>query len=192
MYRLKSIDEVVSDKKFDELRRICLRRQYGEIGITKFYRLMRLHGYTRRLAHLVCYDIMNYNYEYIPEEVEWCKVLAVLTSSYKGSRHLEARMVIDIPCEVYSEDFDDFKEFCEWILRRYFEIKGYETYLDSSRVYFGIEVIERFFDKIDKDIVLYIELFDYDYMRYPFEDEVEMPDEYWEDYIEAREYLSQV
>lgn len=182
----------LTDRQFKLMKRLCTQLRLRVITGLEFQRRARRISkkLTPARAYRVCRAIAEGRYIRV---IKWYKVLAVLTTRYVGGkkhRHLEARMLIDVPEFVYEEKYDEFKEFCRWVLERYMEIKGYTAYLEYAEVlYFGIEKIEEFEDRDDREVEVWLEVYDYDYDRYPFEDELVLPPRYWENWNEAKKVV---
>ena len=189
----------VSDAKFNRIRRIVDLYFRGVISGAEFERRMRREGFTVAQAYAIYRDILAGKYERI---IKWLTILAVLTTKYEEGakpRHLEARMVIDVPKKVYDKDFSGLIDFCSFVLEKYMEIKGYEDYVRAmkkgvvevlnSPMITGIEVVNTFEESENFVTILLLELYDYDYRRYPFQDEIRMYPKYWEDWKRAKIYV---
>lgn len=124
-------------------------------------------------------------YENKEYKLLWYKVLAVKTFKYTGGndRHLEGRMLIDTPDQVYLSR--DFEEFCKDAIELFFEYCGYADFIQYAKQKLCMEKIEEFEDDPDKEVPFYIEIYDYDYARYPYEAKGKLPPRYWEDWRNA-------
>jgi len=186
----------LTDRQFEEISKLCENLRLGVISGLEFERRARALSpkLTRAVAYAVCRAIREGRYKRI---VTWYRVLAVLTTRYpkdKG-RHIEARMLLDVPKFVYEDQFSDLIDFCSFVLEEYMRRKGYDAYVEHMETLYspditGIEVVNEFTDSIDREAELWLEIFDYDYNRYPFEDELKLPPMYWEDWKAAKVYVA--
>lgn len=188
-YYFPSLRLYLTERQFDEMKRLCRVRAISGLEFERRARRIS-RRLTRALAYAVCSKIEEGNYYVV---ITWYKVLAVLTTTYKGGkeRHLEARMLID--CPYYVERTRDFDEFCYWCLEKFFELNGYEAYIAKAKVHYGREKVNEFEDREDREADLYIEIYDYNYARYPYECEIKLSPYYWTDYGKAkREFVRKV
>ena len=112
------------------------------------------------------------------------KVLAVKTFKYTDDRerHLEGRMIISVDVEYYN---NDFFEFCKNCIELFFEYVGYTDFIQHAKQKACIERIEEVTLNPDENVEFFIEIFDYDYERYPYEANGELSPEYWKNYSSA-------
>ena len=181
-YFFPDLNITLTEKQFEEMKKLCelIPALPGRVFERRARRIARL---TRARAYAVCREIREGNYVRI---ITWYKVLAVLTTVYHGakSRHLEARMLLDCPEFEYGKR--QFEDFCRWCLERFFELNGYDDYIAHAKAYFGIERVDEFENKEDREAELWIEIYDYDRGYYPFECEMKLPAYYWTDYTYAK------
>ena len=169
-------------RQIDRMELLCRRLRARVITGLEFQREARKisRKLTPAKAYAVCRELL--------EQVEWYKVLAVLTTTYSEGRerHIEARMLIDIPSSHYGGEFEDF---CRWALKNYMEAKGYGALIDHARLYYGLEIVDTYRAPLSQEVDVFFEVWDYDYHRYPFEDEAVLLPMYWQDWKEARRML---
>ena len=189
-YFFPSLNITLTERQFEEMKKLCkiVPALPGRVFEKRARRIARL---TRARAYAVCREIREGNYVRI---ITWYKVLAVLTligttNINPKERHLEARMLIDCPDYVYGTR--EFEEFCMWCLERFYEINGYavemiEASVEEELAFFGIEKIDEFEDREDREVEVLIEIYDYNYSRVPFEATIVLPPYYWRNWVEAK------
>jgi len=118
----------------------------------------------------------------------WYKVLAVKTFAYTRGvreRHIECRFLTDAPDQIAVTS--EFSRFCENCIDRFMECMGYTDFIaNADKIYYkGVQKIDEFEDKEDRKVPFYVEIFDYECDRYPFEAEGVFSPFYWHDYVKA-------
>ena len=202
MVLIEPVGREVSEREFENIRRICYRYLTGRISGTEFERLMRRYGFTRAEAYKV--------YTWVTRVERWINVMisaSLTTTSTKGpssERYFEGRIFApiiyelkdDVPGGVVApvsrcsdvEDLSDFYLACIFI---YFESKGYDyEMLDTAEWKAGVKYLDEFYDSIDRKIVFKCEIYDLGSANRPksirrWYDEIEVIRRYWERLEEA-------
>jgi len=125
-------------------------------------------------------------YENKEYKLLWWKVLAVKSYVYREGRgrHIECRFLTDAPDQI--AETDEFSKFCESCLDLFMECAGYvDLIMHCNQYYFGVQKVEEFEDTDDRKVPFYVEVYDYEYKRYPYYAEGHFSPFYWTNYTKA-------
>ena len=190
MGRPIKLDDRTLKAILDFSKRIITRTEYERIVKSSEY--VREYSVVNKIPLIT---VTSWLYYYIPElyekgeyetEVKWYKVLATKSYIYpKQKRHIECRLLTEAPENIANTA--EFNDFCSDLMDMFLECMGYIPFVDfSERYYHGIQIIDEFYDVLERKVPFYIEIFDANYNRYPFYAEGYFSPKYWEDYVKAK------
>ena len=173
----------------DEIVEIIEKRIKRKIPIREYERIVKpylkpLHDkYKYPYKSLYLWLIQAY-IEFKRTTVPGYKVLAVKTFCYTSGkgRHIECRMIIDVKRDKYNEEFFNF---CSECIDIFLEYLGYTDLIIHSKQRICIEKIGEVYLKKGERIPFFIEVYDYDYDRYPFDCKGTLSYGYWNNYVNA-------